>query len=77
MKDANDVFDHSVFEEMGCVNYDHDQEQAHYHFALGEIVYYISQYGIDAVMTDIYDYLEVEKQKYLKEKNKELCLEDQ
>lgn len=56
---------------------DFDQEQAHYHFALGEIVYYISQYGIDSVMTDIYDYLEVEKQKYLKEKNKELCFEDQ
>jgi hypothetical protein len=62
---------------MACLDYDHDQEQAHYHFALGEIVYYISQYGIDAVMTDIYDYLEVEKQKHLKEKNKELCLEDQ
>ena len=55
---------------------DFDQEQAHYHFALGEIVYYISQYGIDSVMTDIYDYLEVEKVRYLKEKNKELCFED-
>jgi hypothetical protein len=55
---------------------DFDQEQAHYHFALGEIVYYISQYGIDSVMTDIYDYLEVEKVRYIKEKNKELCLED-
>jgi hypothetical protein len=54
-----------------------DQEQAHYHFALAEIVYYISQYGIDKVMTDIYDYLEVEKKLYLKEKNKELCLEDE
>jgi hypothetical protein len=54
-----------------------DQEQAHYHFALTEIVYYISQYGIDKVMTDIYDYLEVEKKLYLKEKNKELCLEDE
>ena len=61
---------------MSCVNYDQDQEQAHYHFALGEIVYYISQYGIDSVMTDIYDYLEVEKVRYLKEKNKELCFED-
>ena len=38
-----------------------DQEQAHYHFALGEIVYYISQYGIDSVMTDIYNMIEVEK----------------
>ena len=54
-----------------------DQEQAHYHFALAEIVYYISQYGIDKVMTDIYDYLEVEKKLYIKEKNKELCLEDE
>ena len=34
-----------------------DQEQAHYHFALGEIVYYISQYGIDQVMIDVYDLL--------------------
>lgn len=62
---------------MACIDYNADQEQAHYHFALGEIVYYISQYGIDAVMTDIYDYLEVEKKNYLKEKNKELCLEEQ
>jgi hypothetical protein len=46
---------------MACLDYNADQEQAHYHFALGEIVYYIQQYGIDAVMTDIYDYLEVEK----------------
>lgn len=46
---------------MACIDYNADQEQAHYHFALGEIVYYISQYGIDAVMTDIYDYIEVEK----------------
>ena len=61
---------------MACLDYDQDQEQAHYHFALGEIVYYISQYGIDSVMTDIYDYLEVEKVRYLKEKNKELCFED-
>jgi hypothetical protein len=38
-----------------------DQEQAHYHFALSEIVYYISQYGIDKVMTDIYDMTEIEK----------------
>ena len=50
---------------MSCVNYDQDQEEGHYHFALGEIVYYILQYGIDAVMTDIYDYLEVEKKEAL------------
>jgi len=62
---------------MACLDYNADQEQAHYHFALGEIVYYISQYGIDSVMTDIYDYLELEKVRYLKEKNKELCFEDQ
>jgi hypothetical protein len=50
---------------MSCVNYEQDQEEGHYHFALAEIVYYISQYGIDSVMTDIYDYIEVEKQKKL------------
>jgi hypothetical protein len=54
-----------------------DQEQAHYHFALGEIVYYIAQYGVDQVMTDIYNHIEMEKISYLKQKNKELCLEDQ
>lgn len=54
-----------------------DQEQAHYHFALGEIVYYISQYGVDQVMTDIYNYIEIEKINYLKQKNKELCFEDE
>jgi hypothetical protein len=43
------------------LNYDKDQEEAHYHFALAEIVYYISQHGIDSVMTDIYNYIEVEK----------------
>ena len=32
------------------LTYDKDQEEAHYHFALGEIVYYISQYGIDYSM---------------------------
>ena len=32
-------------------------EQAHYHFTLGEIVYYIQQYGIDKVMVDVYDLL--------------------
>lgn len=62
---------------MACVNYEEDQEEAHYHFAIAEIVYYISQYGIDKVMTDIYDYLEVERRIYEKEKNGELNLEDQ
>ena len=42
-----------------------DLEQAHYHFAVSEIVYYISQYGVDNVMTDIYDYLEVQKKEAL------------
>ena len=37
-----------------------DQEQAHYHFALGELVYYIQQYGIDEVMIDVYDLLTLE-----------------
>ena len=46
---------------MVCIDHNLDQEEAHYHFALGEIVYYISQYGIDSVMTDIYDMIEVEK----------------
>jgi hypothetical protein len=45
----------------------YDQEQAHYHFALAEIVYYISQYGVDSVMTDIYDYIAVQH------KDKEQC----
>jgi hypothetical protein len=56
---------------------DFDQEQAHYHFAVAEVVYYIAQFGVDRVMTDIYDYLEVEKIRFLKDKNKELCFEDQ
>jgi hypothetical protein len=46
---------------MVCIDHNLDQEQAHYHFALSEIVYYISQYGIDSVMTDIYNMIEVEK----------------
>jgi hypothetical protein len=46
---------------MVCIDHNLDQEEAHYHFALSEIVYYISQYGIDRVMTDIYDMIEVEK----------------
>ena len=36
---------------------DYFLEQAHYHFALSELVYYISQYGIDKVMVDVYDML--------------------
>jgi hypothetical protein len=59
------------------LTYDKDQEEAHYHFAVAEVVYYVSQFGIDRVMTDIYDYLEMEKIRFLKEKNKELCLEDE
>jgi hypothetical protein len=55
---------------MSCVNYEQDQEEAHYHFALGEIVYYISQYGIDSVMTDIYDYIELEKKEALEKARK-------
>lgn len=46
---------------MVCIDYNLDQEEAHYHFALAEIVYYISQYGIDKVMTDVYDMIEVGK----------------
>ena len=42
---------------MSCLNYEQDQEEAHYHFALGEIVYYIQQYGVDKVMIDVYDLL--------------------
>ena len=42
---------------MSCLNYEQDQEEAHYHFALGEIVYYIQQYGVDKVMVDVYDML--------------------
>lgn len=56
---------------MVCIDHNLDQEEAHYHFALGEIVYYISQYGIDKVMTDIYDMLEVEKVKYKQAKDGE------
>jgi hypothetical protein len=39
------------------LTYDKDQEEAHYHFAIAELVYYISQYGIDKVMVDVYDML--------------------
>jgi hypothetical protein len=46
---------------MVCIDHNLDQEEAHYHFALSTLVYYISQYGIDRIMTDIYDMIEVEK----------------
>ena len=59
------------------LTYDKDQEEAHYHFAVAEVVYYIAQFGVDRVMTDIYDYLEVEKIRFFKDKNKELCFEDE
>lgn len=39
---------------------DYDLEQAHYHFSLGEIVYYVQQYGVDKVMTDVYALLATE-----------------
>jgi len=42
---------------MACIDYNQDQEQAHYHFTISELVYYISQYGIDKVMVDVYDML--------------------
>ena len=42
---------------MSCLNYEQDQEEAHYHFAVSELVYYISQHGIDKVMVDVYDLL--------------------
>jgi hypothetical protein len=42
---------------MSCIDYNQDLEQAHYHFVLGEVAYYVTQYGIDAVMVDIYDTL--------------------
>ena len=58
------------------LNYDKDQEEAHYHFALAEIVYYISQHGIDSVMTDIYNYIEMEKVTYHWVKEKTLTDEE-
>ena len=39
---------------MGC--HKHDQE-AHYHFTLSDVVEYVKMYGVDKVMTDIYDML--------------------
>lgn len=32
-------------------------EQAHYHFTISELIYFIQQYGIDKVMVDVYDML--------------------
>lgn len=60
---------------MVCIDHSLDQEEAHYHFALGEIVYYILQYGIDRVMTDIYDKLEVEKNDAKQQELKALWVE--
>lgn len=37
---------------MGCLK--HDQE-AHYHFTLSDVVEYVKIFGVDKVMTDIYD----------------------
>lgn len=37
-------------------------QNAWYHFVLGDIVDAVKLYGIDTVMTDIYDRLEVERQ---------------
>ena len=39
---------------MSC--YKHDQE-AHYHFTLSDVTEYVKIYGVDKVMTDIYDML--------------------
>ena len=39
---------------MGC--HKHDQE-AHYHFTLSDVVEYVKIFGVDKVMTDIYDML--------------------
>jgi hypothetical protein len=60
---------------MVCIDHNLDQEQAHYHFALGEIVYYISQYGIDSVMTDIYNMIDVEKNDAKQQELKALWLD--
>ena len=40
---------------MDETNY--DLEQAHYHFTLSELAYYIQMYGVDKVMVDVYDML--------------------
>lgn len=42
---------------MNCVDYNQDLEQAHYHFTISELVYYIGLYGLDKVMIDVYDML--------------------
>jgi hypothetical protein len=60
---------------MVCIDHNLDQEQAHYHFALSEIVYYISQYGIDSVMTDIYNMIDVEKNDAKQQELKALWLD--
>ena len=39
---------------MGCLK--HDQE-AHYHFTLTDVLEYVKLFGVDKVMTDIYDML--------------------
>lgn len=39
---------------MSCLK--HDQE-AHYHFTLTDVVEYVKIFGVDKVMTDIYDML--------------------
>ena len=36
---------------------DYFLEQAHYHFTISELIYFIQQYGIDKVMVDVYDML--------------------
>jgi uncharacterized UPF0146 family protein len=45
-------------------------QNAWYHFVLGDIIEAIKLYGIDVVMTDIYDYLEVSKKESLEEARK-------
>lgn len=39
---------------MGCHKHD---EEAHYHFTLTDVIEYAKMYGVDKVMTDIYDML--------------------
>jgi len=58
---------------MACVNY--EEEEGHYHFALSEIVYYISQYGCDTVMTDIYNMIELGKNDAKQQEQKALWAE--
>ena len=42
---------------MSCIDYNQDLEQAHYHFTISELIYYIEMYGLDKVMIDVYDLL--------------------